>query len=334
MSDIDFDELDKAVNSLMANVDTSKSNEATDDPEDKVVTLNDPASEQSAPMVQPSAVTPEATPSDVPAATPAPSAPVASMPALAVKRRGQFMDVMHPSSNMKATKAIKREGVSLTPTTPEVAPMPDAKPTELAQPPVADSVVNEPVIEEPAADEPAPLSSPFLPDAKPEKRPLGVAADAITPQALDIAAELDNESTSSVMEQPAPTPHENTAALPPELQTDIVAIEAAETTVAEPAESVESVAASEAAVESPDVAPVPEEPTSVPAGGSITQQYTESPSSGDQTNGSIYDTANYHQPIEATPVAKKVSPLKWILISIGLLVVGGAVGVGYFLLTH
>lgn len=40
MSEIDFDELDRAVNDLMSNVDTSKRHEGLDDPEDKVVTLD------------------------------------------------------------------------------------------------------------------------------------------------------------------------------------------------------------------------------------------------------------------------------------------------------
>ena len=40
MSDIDFDELDKAVNNLMSNVDTRKRNEGLGDPEVKTVTLD------------------------------------------------------------------------------------------------------------------------------------------------------------------------------------------------------------------------------------------------------------------------------------------------------
>ena len=39
MTELDFDELDKAVNSLMGDVDTSKRNPGLDDPEDNVVTL-------------------------------------------------------------------------------------------------------------------------------------------------------------------------------------------------------------------------------------------------------------------------------------------------------
>ena len=45
MSEIDFDELDRAVNDLMSNVDTSKRHEGLDDPEDKVVTLDSSSTE-------------------------------------------------------------------------------------------------------------------------------------------------------------------------------------------------------------------------------------------------------------------------------------------------
>jgi hypothetical protein len=89
MTELDFDELDKAVNNLMSNVDTTKRPEGLDDPEDKVVSLD------------------ATTPATVTASGPLPApAPVAqsSQPttpsALAVKRRGQFMDVIHPSSDM------------------------------------------------------------------------------------------------------------------------------------------------------------------------------------------------------------------------------------------
>ena len=40
MADIDFDELDKAVNDLMANVDASKRPAGLDDPEENVVTIS------------------------------------------------------------------------------------------------------------------------------------------------------------------------------------------------------------------------------------------------------------------------------------------------------
>ncbi len=331
MADIDFDELDKAVNNLMANVDTSKRNESVDDPEDTVVMLDSAvAPEQSAKDQTPSAA--ESQPE--PAVDPMPT-PVATSPALAVKRRGQFMDVMHPSSDMKAAKpSVKREGVTLAPTTDVVAPAPVATtpvPTEESPAQTADAP--ELASDNDMATNQAPLTSPFLPDAKPEKRPLGGgSSDTTATPNSDIAAELQDQLPAELPQEQAASPSEPPV-LPAELHTDVLAVEASESTAMDatiPQEQPDEIAT---AIEEQPELPV-EEPIAVPAGGSIAQQYTESPSSGDQTNGSIYDTSNYHQPIEATPADKKPSPLKWIILTIVLLVLGAAAGVGYFVLTH
>lgn len=333
MSDIDFDELDKAVNNLMANVDTTRRNESVDDPEEKVLTLDSAAAtEQSAEEQTPSPS--ESHPESAADSTPN---PVSAAPALAVKRRGQFMDVMHPSSDMKAAKPVKREGVTLAPATPVVASAATESPSLPDQPATPAAVDSETPVEAPSDIDTAagtddapgqpPLTSPFLPDAKPEKRPLGSAAAETSAPIVDLAAELESESDTSL---PAENPQvEAPVELPEELGSDVLAVEsnsipeATEPTLEHPVEL--EVAAEEVPAE---------ESATVPAGGSIPQQYTESPSSGDQTNGSIYDTSNYHQPIEAAPVAKKSSPLKWIILAIVLLVLGAGGGVGYFVLTH
>ncbi len=361
MSDIDFDELDKAVNSVMSKVDTTKRDESVDDPEDKVITLDtdadlaSPASDANAATSKPAApVVQSADPIPAPTKPAETAAPVAaaSTPALAVKRRGQFMDVIHPSSDMKAVpKPMKREGIALVPTVadvlPELAPA-DTEPATSTLAAAADQPVASEVPEvQLAADEenlsmsiePTPLVSPFLPDAKPEKRPLGGgSSDAsevsvvASPDDVDVATEPASDERAEQSDVPA-----ETSVLPEELQTDVLALETADTTVTvEPTMEPQTDVATEAiAVE--DTPEPPEEPAAepaVPAGGSIAQQYTESPSSGDQTNGSIYDTSNYHQPIEAAPAAKKSSPLKWIILAIVLLVLGAGGGVGYFVLTH
>ena len=332
MSDIDFDELDKAVNNLMSNVDTRKRNEGLDDPEVKTVTLD---AEPEAPLPPEVAALEAPKPSTEVIVPSAPVAPApTSTPALAVKRRGQFMDVMHPSSDMKTAKPVKREGVGLSPASSDVTPAPVASvPT-----PAEELAVQAPTSPESAVDtapEQSPLTSPFLPDAKPEKRPLGAASD-IAPQGVDIAAALDSELAAEASEGQVVSSPEKAPALPAELHTDVLALEAVENTAAEPIAAIEQPEALAATVNAAEQSepPLVEEPAAVPAGGSIPQQYTEAPSSGDQTNGSIYDTSNYHQPIEAAPAAKKSSPLKWVLLAIGLLVLGGGGGIAYFLLTH
>ncbi len=330
MSDIDFDELDKAVNNLMSNVDTTKRAEGLDDPEDKMLTLDGDGSNDN---LTDGIATADATP-DTPAVVAVPTQPVASptasSPPLATKRRGQFMDVMHPSSDMKsAPKPVKREGVALAPPAdnPKPAPVPAPIPDEPSLQSLDSLELAMP--DQPEDDQP-PQTSPFLPDAKPEKRPLGGTASDLPTPIVDLAAELDiPKDTSQSAETPAePEPVE----LPAELGSDVLAIEANglpdEVATAEPAEPqpTELETAPELSAE---------EPTNVPAGGSIPQQYTESPSSGDQTNGSIYDTSNYHQPIEASAVApKKSSPLKWIILAIVLLVLGAGGGLAYFVFTN
>ncbi len=330
MSDIDFDELDKAVNTLMSNVDTTKRSESADDPEDKVLTLD--GSTESAlpqPVSQPDIQQESITAAPIANATP-------SAPALAVKRRGQFMDMIHPSSDMKATKAVKREAATVTPVTLDASSVsePEAAAPVPAEPELPENIpTGEPAAE--VATEQSPLVSPFLPDAKPEKRPLGAASDIAAEPNVAMAAELDNELTAEGSEQQAASSAEEAPALPAELHTDVLAVEAAENTATESAAAIDLGQPEAPLADSEEQAePSIEEPTTVPAGGSIPQQYTEAPSSGDQTNGSIYDTSNYHQPIEAAPATKKSSPLKWILLAVGLLVLGGGGGVAYFLLTH
>ncbi len=394
MTELDFDELDKAVNNLMTNVDTTKRNTSLDDPEDKVVELDAPADDVSAPAVP---IAPAAMPAAgsapttvdnaqgvVPAATPA------------TRRRGQFMDVMHPSSDMSTpAKPVSRQGVTLQPTAPvipeasapeqptpqsDIAQMPSFdmestgittsdEPAGVAVEPATDPVTEptaenavpdmpdpidlamqsdasvhaeEEVLTESAKDEapvgamsledakmpdtsaqeastePSPLTSPFLPDAKVEKRPLGELSTEtevapVVPEAVETPADTAPADSSS----PEPMP------LPAELHTDVMALEATSTT--SPATDKLQDTASTAA---------PQSEAAVPAGGSIPQQYTEAPNTGDQTNGSIYDTKEYHQPVEAAKPAKKASALTWIIWVLVLLIIGAGAGAAYFYFTR
>ena len=345
---MDFDELDKAVNSLMAGVDSSKRNVALDEPEEKVVSLEstiDNAKDGSDAAVVPvaSAVESSAQPDEpiasaldpVPAPAPTPSS-VAPAP-LATKRRGQFMDVMHPSSDMKtAAKPVRRDTVVIAPVASATNSMPEVKQPAAAPEEEATSVLSS--FPEKAPEALAePLSSPFLPDAKPEKRPLGgLAAPADIPEApTNEPAEVPSDDSDIEKQTPVAEP----VVVPAELGSDVLAVESNDLTATSAEPTSEAVSDTLESTLDPVVEEVADaslpEPSSVPAGGSIPQQYTEAPSTGDQTSGSIYDTANYHQPIsgESAP-HKKSSPLKWILLAVALLIIGGAAGVGYFFLTR
>jgi len=377
MADIDFDELDKAVNDLMANVDTSKRPEGLDEPEEKVVTIAASDAEATPVPPTPAPSTPSAPTPVAPVVSPTPEAAPAG-PSLAMKRRGQFMDIVHPSRDMNTPKPVGRQGVTIQPgndvvaasaaqqnkpsATPDSTPIPqpveapeptvsawpdpidvanssatpEASTTPVATPEVAPEVMSE-----------APLTSPFLPDAKPEKRPLGSPlsaedASASVPEAPAPAADAQTPAT------PDPVP---AVALPEEFSGDLMAVESRDLSshpeqlaaLPAPAEQPKLETGEEEllipAVATPDPVEQPQAPsqpqTQLPAGGSIAQQYTEQPSSGDQSNGSIYDTSAYHQPIEPAAPAKKKTPTSvWIMVGIGLALLGAIGGAAFFYFTR
>ena len=379
MADIDFDELDKAVNDLMANVDTSRRTAGLDEPEEKVVTI--PAVSGAAaptPAATPAPITPPVeapvVPTVPPAASPTPVVAAPASPSLAMKRRGQFMDIVHPSRDMNTPKPVSRQGATIQPgndviaasasqqnessampvsqsvETPESVPSAWPDPIDMANTSVeTPEVAAVPAIApESSADATAeaPLTSPFLPDAKPEKRPLG------SPMPTE-------DTTSSVQEAPVndtqtPATPEPTPAvvLPEEFSGDLMAVESRDLSshpeqqvaLPAPAEQPKLEAGEEEALIPAVASPEPVEQsqqasaqpqTQLPAGGSIAQQYTEQPSSGDQSNGSIYDTSAYHQPIEPVAQTKKKTPTSvWIMVGVGLLLLGAIGGAAYFYFTR
>ena len=396
MSEIDFDELDRAVNDLMSNVDTSKRHEGLDDPEDKVVTLDSSSTESGKVASPPAAETTTVSPMSAPEAKPAP----AQSSPLAVKRRGQFMDMVHPSSDMtSASRPVKRDGVSIMPPSETVSTSPS---TESVKKP--SSVTNTPVNNKPAptlssirtpssttvVSTPMSTPAPAVPSAEKLSQP--IASSAIQPSAQpnptapiassysspgviepsdnkndqpeevasvesEIPAEIVDEASSISSPQPLPTapflsdarvekrplgansesaakPPQNVAeeedapvsepvSLPAELQGDVVAVEASVPLDIDKAGSL-----SEVDGQSSDADLV------VDAGVDLTAQSIERTDVDDQVNGSIYDTANYHQPIDGKKPEKKSSPLKWLAWFLVLLIVGVGAGVAYFFLTH
>lgn len=353
MKELDFDELDRAVNTLMSDVPKTPAPHANDD--DTTTTLNIPTTLSDDQPVP--AFTSSAEPS-TPSATMSPSVPVP-----AARRGGRFMDVVHPSSDMKTAttpvRPVTRQGVTITPSpfaqsaqpvapapvadeVPAVAAESQAWPDPLdmvgyqrepdtttpsAEPETPD-IIRETPVEEPIApvveaSEPAeeqPLSTPFLSDAKVEKRPLGTNSTEELDHAPVSNTAVPETDTPNAEDQLPAMPEPSLTVLPAELQTDVLSIESdAPTDVPQ-----ESVATSHdedtdetKMVAAPEVV-VPAGPTS------IQQQYTEQPSTGDQTTGGIYDTDSYHQPL-AHP-AKKKSGWMWVIWVVVLLILGAAGG--------
>lgn len=386
MKDIDFDELDKAVSSLMGTVTGMPEPAKQDDV--RTLTISETIKDDKAPVLPVGEVKADGTvevtvkapvksePEAPKPAAPTPSREATTIPTLAARRSGRFMDMVHPASAMKPAEArsISRQGVTLAPLESVVVPetvvaAPDTPPAvvaphaadevevvvEATETPVEVNIESSPwpdpidlheaatgaseseddVVADAATDEDetvstAPLVSPFLTDAKVEKRPLGAPAttgpsEATTPLAFDTEPSTEPAPAPVVVaEEPASTSRQEVT-LPEEFQNDLIAIEADQSVGA----SV-PVAAQAAPVVSPTPAVRPGTFPSMAAaaasaaGGSIPQQYQEQPSSGDQTTGAIYDTAAYHQPLDHP--AKKQASWLWVVWVAGLLILGAGGG--------
>lgn len=315
MDDINFDELDKAVNSAL---------------------------QQSAPKTTPTKEEPVAEEQTSTGTKPAPQTVVP-------QRRGQFMDMVHPSSDMtKSSTAPRpsRQAPTLQPLTPAIvettapkepshensasAPV-EPMGTEAVEAQSATSsewpdpldvmeqtekertesnseqseeyetpVENSPVAESEHTDttsEPTEKEtdgSPFISGAETEKRPLGAftdtpatyeeptpAHDELSPAADDVEQDkVDHTDSEIPREELPPVP------LPQELTPEIVSVESDDPS--QPPEKAQE----EASVESSGVT------------ASIPQQYQAAETStDDQGEHPVFDTKEYHQPL--TPPAKK-----------------------------
>lgn len=362
MKDIDFDELDKAVNSLMATV-PSESPASSADSATPVNVVNPSVVDGQIPGVPSAPLQQSATPSVL--ATDAQALPVSpqyipasvtedvpSRPtAPAVRRGGRFMDMVHTSSDMKASVPVspassRREGVAITPR-PQVvepmAPIDDAQnpigPTaatvpEIMPDPIDVSVQKDeesadarqviagsvPDVIDAAAASLSPMDSPFLADAKVEKRPLNANSPNDAP--FDLMADIESEGDNSAddVSVPRDNSQDEPPAVPqvPELSSDLVAIESDEPIGIDVQNS--------APVDNPPVA----EKAAVSVGAtSIAQQYTAQESSGDKTHAAIYDASQYPDPV--THPAKQKSGWLWVLWVLLLLGLGAG---GAFLLYY
>jgi len=365
MKDLDFDELDRAVNSLISNK-TSDTNADSVKPEP---TSDVPAADQ--PVVAPE------------------TSPLVSRP-----NTGRFMDVVPPSVSTKVTPSepvqIYRQGMSLEPVstkpveseteasvpvvTPEPAqpastePMPNAWPDPLDFQKIVGS---DPVkTEEPkltVKDEyedadidqisneidktmgqvaEQPQDSPFISGTKVEKRPLGAFStepSTSTEPVAEPVSEPAPESEPTVTESPASVedavvsapeatttmpPDSVVTPLPAELHNDLLSIESSTTN--QPAQPTAEEVTAAAEVSAPTPEPITVSDSQPTATASIPQQYKEQPSSGDQTSGAIYDTDAYHKAL-VNP-SKKKSGWMWIVWIVLLLVVGAGAGAAVYFL--
>lgn len=236
--------------------------------------------------------TPNPEPSIVSMPVQPPSASV--IPAAQRPSSGRFMDVVHPSSDMKVSVPPPRD--------PAVEPTPNPEPLP---------IVAAPVQELPAVD--VELSSPFLPDAKVEKRPLGdptapakeldyipndISEEIVAINSEAVTTEEASKSTQNILDATKIEP------VVSEVDQQLQAIESAQ---------VQTVSGDEAAalraVESVDASVVP----------------------AADPQGAIFDVEEYHQPL-AHP-AKQKSGWGVVIVIVVIIVLAAAVGAGaYFLL--
>lgn len=335
MDDINFDELDKAVNSALKQAPQSESPTTPSNPT--------PPSEE----------------------LPAAEKPVErSVP----KRRGQFMDMVHPSSDMMKTVPTKTSRLGATiqpldpsiveakaenvkqeekpvqppePTPPGASVEPDAAgaestavhsewPDPLDVMEQAEQTKQEHVAEAtPTTDEaPAkeqgnaalettpnmpeePATSPFISGPELEKRPLGAFAGSV------MSEDQPSEKPANITE-PAPLQESSDTnelpavpAVPQELAPEVVSVE------------------SDSSVQTPNLESKPEdheekEPAEGPAmTASIAQQYKNTDEPSDDHDHPVFDTKEYHQPLQP-PVKRGHTGLVVMLVVLLL----GALGAG------
>lgn len=310
MTETDFDELDRAVNSIMTDV---------------------PGANQ-VPIVLAAATAPNSSVDleevVLDANSVAPSMIVPTRPP-AARRGGRFMDVVHRSSDMKMPSApqtaLSNLGVTVTPP-PSPEPIIESPPV-IETPEVQQEI---PSLEKPVdlTDIPS-LSSPFLTDAKVEKRPLGGGLSINEALAAELAKEGHIQEEAEDTLDDAQLPPEVEIALPEELDSNLVAIESGkqseEAISTEPDSVEETVSLEEAVASSVTEPPLP---VVTPTAGSIPQQYTEQPSSGDSSHIPIYDTEEAHQAL-MYPVKKKSGWL-WVMWIFLIVLLGAGAGAAVY----
>ena len=226
MSDIDFDELDQAVNSLMGKAATPKegagasqntlSIDSTLQPEEnpQYDALNKVAQKIGSESLETQkTVTADLGPVNetarvvklepkLPENAPLPPLANQELPVAKQPSTGRFMDVVHPSSDMRA-------GQPATNTVPQlvgpVSPSKTEQPAQATPTPVS----------QPTATPPPPaeiMSSPFLADAKVEKRPLGGEPPTGGSEMPAVGANTGDQQQSldeDVLEEPSNSDQQN-----------------------------------------------------------------------------------------------------------------------------
>ena len=351
MGDIDFDELDKAVNSLMGQ------NAVKDKVEQPGASH---ASTASAPAQQPEPTPAVEPPTSSAASLETPVAPVAA-PAAVRRSSGRFMDVIpsnnrYTSSRPTPTAPARREAAPIAPDAPAVAVDQTAIPSESFSQNTVDLDQNfdNNFTNDTPVDEAAPLSSPFLEGVEIDKRPLGspaIDSDVLPTQEVDPGVmpdpiDFSQQNTDEVQQDLGGDPwgagpqQEDVVIqdpVQPEFSPEMLAVEKMSFEKDEVIESQVSLGdeAQPVVQETEPVAQPAEvaaKETAAPlASGDIAQQYSPSAEAAPEPSA-VFDAASETPATLNHPVKKKSgwSVIFWILLMI-IVGVGGGVAVWFIL---
>lgn len=332
MDDINFDELDKAVSSALKKTEPKEDIPAKDD-----------ATTASSAVVPTNEVVPDAQPVVVP------------------KRRGQFMDMVHPSSDMIKTTPQRpnRQAATIAPLNPSIIETAQDPPLEEVPVQPESAPIPTPPVTEPAVQSEWPDPLDVMEQTAQEKHEMVEDAPAEPTSGAGDVVEQEEGGTEPVVSpfitgtSPEKRPLGAFAdALPAEEESDDISS----------VESVDANDAAQAAEQAPEdehqvgdfgpeplpVVPVPEElapevvsvesdeplqttegteektaPEGAAMTASIPQQYKNSDvPPEDQADHPVFDTRDYHQPL--TPPAKKGHTAAIVTIVLILLAVLGA----------
>lgn len=291
------------------------------------------------------------------------------IPSLAGRRREapkRFMDVVNPSSSVKPIATRPEKAPAPVATTVSTSPVAPTSPRVLSTPPEPAKPLQSSQQDSDlerlkqnldqtlgVGDEKPVTESPFLPDAKVEKRPLGAFSVDDNNNTKDTQKTSANETTSDLVKDESNEndfPHELKAPLPEELHDDLLTIEAnnvatggdADTSAQsldtvmpeKPAEKTSDSETSETSEvpDSPksDTTYAPEVTPSTEASSvetmSISQQYSEQPSSDKSETAPIYGEASAQGKamLNASPKKKnKVSTIVWMIVLVVAAVCAG-----------
>lgn len=368
MKDIDFDELDRAVSSVLGQKTTNATADSngTADKKDDLAPTQEPATDNVVSTVD----TTEPT-TDVAAA----SEPVSPKPAttpLAIKRRGKFMDVMHPSADMKPVGAASVKPVRpkpvLTPLLTEEAEstvehtaeptasldeshsLIGAEPTPVTET-LPETVEHADADNSPAEETAAPSSldvdttdSPVVAEDNTNEQAGESTQDDAPEATLDDAAQPDNPA-------PQATPFLSDTQVEKRPLGAFGEADAAEESAGSPAAADElATTAQPADMQSTPVVSLPRElqPDVVGVESVQATETLEAPatstspfaanvpvapeaSDGRVEGHPLFDTSTYHEPIAAVHQSGMPGWAKWLIGLAACLAIGA--GVGYFLFT-